>query len=130
MIERYRAIAKKESAIEGYQRGLVELRATLDAQPRREMPPELYARFTGEAAARDHLSSQLADPKSSPIAIVKPGKGVEIIENVIVDLGYSLVDEPDDAKTLVVGTLSPGPMLDALDHATTMGKPLLGAWSL
>ena len=59
VITRYRRIAEKEGSIGGYERGLRELTATIDAQERREMTRGEWDRFTGLAHAREWLGERL-----------------------------------------------------------------------
>lgn len=110
---RYRAIAAKEDAVRGYGAGLVELRHTLRAQPRRPMSRELFDRFTGLAAAREALSNAHAQRPFRSAAIVDAGKNAWVVEAALRELGVRLCDFGQDADVQVVGTMSPGPMLDA-----------------
>lgn len=127
-IDRYRGIAVREHAQEGFERGVAELRATLDSQDRREMPADLYARFTGAAAARAWLGPVLRTHGCRGVAVVEPGKGVEVIEGMLAEHDVRVVP-CDDADALVVGTLSPGPMLDAVERwGARSAKPVLAAW--
>jgi GT2 family glycosyltransferase len=106
---RYGRIAWKERAGAGWRRGLIELARSWRAQPRRALPMPLYDRFTGLAAVRDRLCGLVEGRR---VAIVAPGKNVELIRNVVVEQGGVLTRE-DRAEMRVVGTMSPGPMLDA-----------------
>lgn len=114
---RYRAIARKESAVLGYGSGLADLRTSLAAQPRREMPADIFARFTGLAHARQSLHAALANRNIASVSIVDPGKNEPVIRQAIMERGLRILESSDpmstDADLLVVGTLSPGPMLDA-----------------
>lgn len=140
VIERYRAIAIKEHALKGYEAGLAELRQTLDRQPRREMSQSLYDRFIGLAHAREHLSHALAQIDAQSAALIAPGKHSALIERVLSEQCVSIVASAVAADALVIGTLSPGPMLDALDARAAIdssghwcdesGRRVLTAWSL
>lgn len=110
--DRYRAIAEKEGAVRGFRAGLHELRATIRSQPRRELSGELWRRFTGLAAARDGLAWNLSLRGVRTAAIVEEGKNANEIRAALRELGIAVVP-PDRAEALVIGTLSPGPMLDA-----------------
>ncbi len=113
MRRRYRAIATKEGVLAGYARGLEELRRTLRAQQRAPLSQNLYDRFTGLAHARSALQWAHGKRRFGSCALIARGKNDWAIEQAIRELGVRIV-APDDAEVLVVGTLSPGPMLDAL----------------
>ncbi|MCB9841203.1 MAG: glycosyltransferase [Phycisphaeraceae bacterium] len=115
---RYRSIAIKEHALGGFGRGLVELRDTIAAQPRREMPQHAFDRFTGLAAARQAIALALAQRPGAirSATIVAHGKNESVVRHAIAEAGIALLDSPDAeaaADMLVIGTLSPGPMIDA-----------------
>jgi GT2 family glycosyltransferase len=139
-VERYRVIAAKERALEGYEAGLAEMRRTLDRQPRREMTQALYDRFTGLAHARDCLARSLAHTSARSAALVAHGKHAGLVERVLAEQCVSIVASPVAADALVIGTLSPGPMLDARDERAVdrsegawrdaTGRAVLTAWSL
>jgi N-acetylglucosaminyl-diphospho-decaprenol L-rhamnosyltransferase len=111
MIERYRGIAAKENALTGFESGLAELRASLDAQPERALDPSQWSRFTGETAVRRHLNEAVRAGGVEAARIVAPGKGAEIVRAVLLDAGVEVTDQAGGHE--VVGTISPGPMLDA-----------------
>ncbi len=148
IIERYAVIADKENARTGYERGLAELRDSLSHQPRREMPPDLYDLFTGLAHARGHLGAAVDHLGIRNAALVHPGKHAALVEQTLRELSVSIVAEPSAADARVIATLSPGPMLDALEdltsprartghcdtepisHCDASGKPVLTPWRL
>ncbi len=109
---RYRGIARKEGASAGFARGIEELRRTIAHQPRRPMPPGLFARFTGLAAARRALEIALADRRNHTASIVAAGKYENVVRQALHELGIRVVDH-HGADLTVIGTMSPGPMLDA-----------------
>ncbi|HLP85471.1 MAG TPA: glycosyltransferase [Phycisphaerales bacterium] len=127
-IDRYAAIARKENALPGYTRGLDQLRSTLTNQPHTPLDAEQWNRFIGYTAAHETLS--LAAPTSGSVAIVDAGKNVEVITQAARDIGMQLTDDSTLAQTLLIGTLSPGPMLDA--HAARKKSPLrvLMPWTM
>lgn len=129
LVSRYRAIAEKESALRGYQLGLGDLDDTLDDQPRAEMNQAQYDRFTGLAAARESLAYQLQSLGSPRVAIIEPGKNDWAIRRALMELGTEVVENPAHAQALVVGTLSPGPMLDARERHVHGQIPVMTAWS-
>lgn len=113
---RYRSIAKKEGAIAGFARGLVELRQTRASQPRREMSRDLYDRFTGLAHARCAISCALRELAFRSAAIIARGKNDWAVERALREHGVALADK-GSADALVIGTMSPGPMLDGAERA-------------
>ncbi len=113
---RYRRIAAKEHALEGFGRGLSELRKTLRAQLRSPMPDAIWDRFTGLAAARAALQSAYAARPFSTACVVDEGKNAWAIGQALHDLGVKVTGENDDAEAMIIGTMSPGPMLDAYDR--------------
>jgi hypothetical protein len=119
-IERYGAIAAKEGARAGYELGLAEFRATVGARARRPMPAALWDRFTGLASARASLLAAHARAPLGRCTVVAGGKNEWAVRLALAELAAAdrrvlAADSPDGAETLVVGTLSPGPMLDAAD---------------
>jgi len=136
-VSRYFDIARRENAVAGYQIGLDELKQSMDIQPRAEMSESLWDRFTGLAAARRWLAQALAGIDSCSeggaacragrprVALVDPGKNAWAVRQVLEELGAHVVDPGSDRdraglSASVIGTLSPGPMLDS-------ARRLLGA---
>jgi GT2 family glycosyltransferase len=127
---RYGRIAALERAELGFGQGLGELALTLWRQPRLEMPRTLWDRFTGLAAARAALQAEFSRRAFRTAALVDEGKNVEVVGRALGELGVRVVGDPDAAEALVVGTLSPGPMLDALERRradASMGTPRIVA---
>ena len=128
-IVRYGQIAKKESAETGYLQGISELFATLEDQPRNPMSHELFDRFTGISHVRATFKElQLAD-RNIKIALVNKGKNCWVVEKVLQEMGVRVIDNVQNADLLIIGTLSPGPMLDAYDSRRTRDCKLLMPWS-
>lgn len=113
-IARYGRIAIKERAELGYARGLLDLAGTYFSQPRREMPRDMWDRFTGKAAAREALAAAHAARPFASAAIVDAGKNEHIVRETLGEMGVRIAAREEDADALVIGTLSPGPALDAL----------------
>ncbi len=125
---RYRSIAIKERASRGYEAGLRELRETMRAQHRTPMNRDLYDRFTGLAHAREWLGRAHAKRRFATAAIVERGKNDWVIERALEELGVALVG-PEQGEALVIGTLSPGPMRDAMERLG--GDPrIVAPWHL
>ncbi len=130
MLTRYECIAIRENAADGFALGRAELLETLDRQPDREMDAALYARFTGETSARESFTGCAAIYPGVNFAMVAQGKNASVIRRVLVDLGVELVDDEDAAEVLVVGTLSPGPALDALRRYESKGRRVISPVSM
>lgn len=134
VVTRYQRIAEKENALAGYERGLSELNQTIASQPRDEMSTELWDRFTGLAAARagfrEHGKTLRFGSSSGGggVAIVDRGKNDWAVEQALRECGVELVADIETADTLVIGTLSPGPMLDAQEKWLKRGRRALTAW--
>lgn len=128
---RYARIAKKERAIRGLMHGLRDLDRTLNDQPRRPMTIEQWRRFTGYAAAHAHLTTLARNESLGRVVIVETGKNVEEINAAAHDAGLHLAHDLTTADTLLVGTLSPGPMLDASARLQTHShKRIVAPWQL
>ncbi len=128
MLERYEQIAIAERATRGYQQGLDELGQTLYAQPRRTLTRAHWDRFIGEAALRDQLAPGLESRGPCAVEIVGPprGKGLGQIRDTIERAGCTIAQPGYRADLQVVGTLSPGPMLQTL-----IAHPdAVGAWEI
>ncbi|MBL8962784.1 MAG: glycosyltransferase [Phycisphaeraceae bacterium] len=113
---RYRSIARKEGALDGFGRGLVELRRTFRAQRRTPFPRGLYERFTGKAHALEALEAERRQCPFHTAAVVEPGKNAWVVREALAELGVREVDATDDPEVLVIGTMSPGPMIDAAER--------------
>lgn len=125
-VRRYRAIANRESAMGGYARGLLELRRTLGSQERRVMDQATWERFTGMTACRRALQDLWAASPFRRAALAGRGKNDWVVERVLAELGCRVVTPGADAEVLVAGTLSPGPMLDLVEHAA--GTRVMPSW--
>lgn len=119
---RYRAIAAKENAIAGFTRGLLELRRARAMQPRREMTRDIYDRFTGLAHARDAIRAAIWERPFRTAALIARGKNDWAVERALFECGVSIAQDPTEADALVIGTMSPGPMIDGAIRAAT-GTP-------
>ncbi|MCA9298261.1 MAG: hypothetical protein KDA28_04300, partial [Phycisphaerales bacterium] len=117
---RYREIARREGAVAGYARAIHTLRATVRTQGRRPLTNEAFDRFTGLAHARRALEP-LAGERCT---IVAPGKNRWVVEQALAEIGATLVED----GIPVIGTMSPGPMLDALQARPDAVAPWTGAF--
>lgn len=125
--ERCRWIAERESALEGYAAGCAERDASIADQPRTPMDDALWARFTGLAHAREALTKRLP-LGTRTYEITSEGKNAHAVRRALAELG--LHESTHDADVRVIGTLSPGPMLDALDalESAGTGTPVVAPW--
>jgi GT2 family glycosyltransferase len=129
ILERYEAIATKEGVLDGYRAGLAELEATIANERRTPMSDALWQRFTGETAARPILERHRALIAGRRVALVSEGKAGPLLARLVTELGG--IPSPErDAETLVVGTLSPGPVLDAIAARGHETRPVIVAWSM
>jgi GT2 family glycosyltransferase len=132
IMTRYRAIGNNEAALDGYAAGLAELRRSLRSQVRSPMDPPHWDRFTGLAAARAHLAAAHARSPFSTATIVDAGKNSWAVVEALRELGVRLIDDGEESEAHVIGTLSPGPMLDALSRRNRLRRPqgprLLAPW--
>jgi len=120
IVMRYGAIASKEQTMAGYTIGFAELLSTLRAQRRSEMPQSIFDRFTGLSAARESLQEAWSQQVFHTARIVHEGKNAEVVRRAVEELGVR-VEKPstsENADVEVIGTLSPGPLLDAWERAT------------
>ncbi len=129
MLDRYSRIAVKERAVTGYIQGLADLFSTIDKQPRSPMPGDLFDRFTGADAVRRDLSTAPAIVAGARVAIVDEGKGAQIVRNALAEFGAELVECPEAADCVVIGSLSPGPMLDSFERRVLSGVEVVMPWS-
>ncbi len=127
---RYRTIAAREGVTEGFGAGLLELRQTIRTQTRRAMTPEMHDRFTGAAQAIGAVQHAMWDRPFHNAAIISRGKNDWAVERALFESGVSIACDPADAEVLVVGTMSPGPMIDATLRAYRdyPGRRVLVPW--
>lgn len=129
---RYRAIAAKEHAMEGFGRGLAEARTTIRRQARTPMDDATWARFTGLAAAREAMRQAYARRAFGTATLVDEGKNAWAVRQALAELGVRIVGYGEPAQVEVIATMSPGPMLDAWVQRAAMhraaGVRLLAPW--
>lgn len=121
LVERYGRIAQKEDAVPGYELGLRELAEATGDQERAPMCDALYDRFTGLAHARAGIQCSRALLREHDAALVGVGKQAWAIESAVAELslsgdGCDLITDVEDARVLIAGSLSPGPMFDAIER--------------
>jgi hypothetical protein len=123
-VSRYFVIAKKERALGGYFSGLRELVGSIADQPRRPLSRSGYDRLTGLTHARAALRAAWNERPFTSAAVVSPGKNVKLIVRALVEMGVEAgvvkageTRHAERADAIVIGTLSPGPMLDGAEEA-------------
>lgn len=128
VLDRYGRIASKEHARSGYRAGRRELLTTLRTQHRTPLAAPLWDRFTGKTAAMKSLERAWIKRGFRTAAIVDEGKNAHVIRAAMRELGVREVP-PDQANAIVIGTLSPGPMLDAFERRRADGR-VICPWDL
>ena len=93
------------------------------------MPQPLFDRFTGLAHAQQTLADSPLVTEHTRVTIVDEGKNAWAVKQALREIGATIVDEQSDAQLFVIGTLSPGPMLDAYERRHRLGEPVFAAWS-
>ena len=140
---RYRQISIKENGLRGFTEGLLELRRTIKSQKRTPMTRQLFDRFTGLAYAREALQAAYSQKPVRTVHLVDEGKNGWVVRKALAELGVTVVEglmtqdpglrtsspqhsalstqhSPAAADALVLGTMSPGPMLDAFERRTLL----------
>jgi len=127
VISRYAGISVKEHAARGFALGMEELLRTLDQQPHRPMSIEQFDRFTGLSHVRHTVRECGMIWPGRLVALVDEGKNTWAVRQALVESGAEIVRETE-AEVLVVGTLSPGPMLDAWERRASESRPVMCPW--
>ncbi|GMV72205.1 MAG: hypothetical protein AMXMBFR77_20430 [Phycisphaerales bacterium] len=125
---RYRAIARTERAEAGIGEGLRDLRRTIAYQRRTPMRGPIWERFIGLAHAREALHAAFASRPFRSVCVAESGRNEWVVRRAIDELGVRTVERHDDAEAVVIGTLSPGPMLDAAERLGAGGRRVLRPW--
>lgn len=128
VVRRYHAIAQREGAMAGYRAGLAELRRTRRGQSRLPMSAGLYERFIGLAHAREAIDRALAEGPISAAALCDEGKNAWVVASALVEAGVRIVEDACVADALVIATMSPGPMIDALLRRAGTHPRVVAPW--
>ncbi|MFN9969399.1 MAG: glycosyltransferase, partial [Phycisphaerae bacterium] len=137
-LSRYAAIAWKERVLRGYARGVLDLLATVTDQERAPLTRDHYDRLTGLSHARDAIAHAMAEKTFASAAVVGAGKNARLVLRALQERGVASrmvrpgqEDVAARADVIVVGTLSPGPMMDAAADARLRypGKRIVLAWT-
>ncbi|MFN0132464.1 MAG: glycosyltransferase family 2 protein [Phycisphaerales bacterium] len=129
---RYRAIARIESATAGFADGLRDLRHTIRSQPRTPMSAAQFDRFSGLAHAREALGEAWNVQPFRTAALIDEGKNGWVVRAALAELGVDILTgspwgadagsagnrQFQAAEAAVIGTMSPGPMLDSFERHT------------
>lgn len=127
---RYRAIAEKEDAVRGFATGLIELKSTLRQQARLPLSRDHWDRFTGLTHAREAIHSSWKRQPFRTAAVVEEGKNAWAVRRALDECDVRIVHERD-AQALIIGTMSPGPMLDARERRGKVdleGRRVIAPW--
>ncbi len=127
VVRRYHGIAGCEDAMGGFSGGLRELMRTRRSQGRTPLVGEEWDRFTGLWHARRALTSR-AVAGEGPLAVVDRGKHDWCVDQALAEAGAHVVEREDEARAVVIGTMSPGPMLDAAERRGARGQRVLIPW--
>lgn len=129
-VRRCASIAEREDAVEGFRQGLTELRTIRRTIDRRPLSEHHFERFVGLYHAREAVEQALATDRFQTARLVRVGKHAWAVRRALTEAGVEIVDDTREAERLVIGTLSPGPMLDALAemHGRGLGDRALAPW--
>ena len=87
-------------------------------EPGDRVEPYEIDRFTGLAAARDAIHAARERSRFRTASIVDAGKNAWVVERALREAGVTILPYGQDAEASVIGTMSPGPMLDAFKRRT------------
>lgn len=128
VIARYGEIAVKEGAAWGYAKGMTEMRAAQHGQPAQPMSDALFDRFLGLSHVRATIAASPLLARGARVAVVDEGKGAATVKRALREANVRVVAEDAAPEAVLVGTLSLGPMLDALDRRKRGGPPVVLPW--
>jgi len=129
VVERCEFIAGKEDAAAGFERGMAELTRTIGAQERRPMDRGCWDRFTGRAAVHEALAFAFAGEGPAEVSVMLEGKNAFVIADALRERGVEVhrgVARP--GVPIVLGTMSPGPMVDGLELFEPLGRHVVAPW--
>ncbi len=138
---RFERIAARENAHDGFERGMREAMNLPWSTPRsspaptgRKLTDTEWSRFTGRAACRAAVAAAHLN-SSDRVALVAPpnleAKYAWLIADIVRESGARIVRDEREADVLMVGTMSPGPMLetaDRLDASGAGGRRIVLPW--
>lgn len=124
-------IARKENAHVGVGLGVAELRTLRPSIRRSPMPTHLHDRLTGLHHARQAIEQAIDREPFHTACLTHVGKHAWAVRRALTEAAIEIIDSPLHAERLVIGTMSPGPMLDALAelHAVGVGYRTIAPWT-
>jgi GT2 family glycosyltransferase len=125
---RYARIAIRENAMVGYGIGFAQMCMTLGRQPKRTMSPGQWDRFVGLASVREAFDLNAIVRNRPVVCVVERGKNDWVIDQVIREFGLPVTDDPVGADALVIGSCSPGPMLDGAERWAAEAFTVIEPW--
>ncbi len=130
-IRRCHWIASKEHALGGFAQGLAEFRTIRSSIDRRPMTQGHFDRFVGLHHAREAVRIAMEARPFETVCLSHEGKHAWAVRRAIEESGATIIESPLHADRLVIATLSPGPMLDALAelHGVGMGERTIAPWT-
>ena len=128
----------RHAGLVAHRRGLMELWRTRAEQRRTPLTREMWNRFTGLSAAREAIAAAQREARFSSAMIVEPGVNAWAVARALEEWGVRLTVPGEEAEVRLIGTMSPGPMLDVYERcvaaplrrgpsATRVVMPWLGA---
>lgn len=131
---RYARIAWRERVPAAYALALVDLARTLGSQRRTPLPSCGFDRLTGLAHARAALAAARCAGPLGRCALVHAGKNAWAVRRACEEMGLTIdgtgratrssaTSDAHRADTLIIATLSPGPMLDAYARLAPLVAP-------
>jgi hypothetical protein len=103
------------------------------AAVRASVDPAIWDLLRGVTGARAALAPQLARLATRRVALVEAGPGSGAVREAVLSLGGEIVGEHEGPSGLVVGTLSPAMVIDAVQRRLRQRLcrevPLLVGWS-
>jgi len=107
------------AGVVGHRGGVMELWRTRGEQRRTPMTRETWDRFTGLSAAREAIAAAQREARFSSAMIVEPGVNAWAVAQALAEWGVRLTVPGEEAQAEVIGTMSPGPMLDVYERCVS-----------
>lgn len=115
---RYRERASQTGARQSLAFGLQQYRQSRASQTRTPLNQAQFDRFTGLSHARQSLHDAWQRQPFATARIVDPGRNAWAVRHALSELGVRELTDRDShtPDALVIGTMAPGPMLDAFER--------------
>jgi hypothetical protein len=104
------------AGLAAHRRGLMELWRTRAEQRRTPLTRARWDRLTGLSAAREAIAAAQREARFSSAMVVEPGVNAWAVAQALEEWGVRLTVPGETAEVRVIGTMSPGPMLDAYER--------------